>query len=172
MHLYRSTVQHGQRKVGLQRQRERPENQEVAGRGRGQAGRGFEPPRQVALHDVSRLKLLHKLLAEDGTIFISIDDNELANLKLLCDEIFGVNNFIDIFSWHKTYSPSNLSHRTKKCLEYVLSYAQNTNAIQRFNGLYKVNEADNPLIKTTNQVKKLIFPHTVVCSTMKDDFFF
>ena len=158
--------------MGLQRQRERPENQEVAGRGRGQAGRGFEPPRQVALHDVSRLKLLHKLLAEDGTIFISIDDNELANLKLLCDEIFGVNNFIDIFSWHKTYSPSNLSHRTKKCLEYVLSYAQNTNAIQRFNGLYKVNEADNPLIKTTNQVKKLIFPHTVVCSTMKDDFFF
>lgn len=126
----------------------------------------------MALHDVSRLKLLHKLLAEDGTIFISIDDNELANLKLLCDEIFGVNNFIDIFSWHKTYSPSNLSHRTKKCLEYVLSYAQNTNAIQRFNGLYKVNEADNPLIKTTNQVKKLIFPHTVVCSTMKDDFFF
>lgn len=119
-----------------------------------------------------RLKLLHKLLAEDGVIFISIDDNELANLKLLCDEIFGVNNFIDIFSWHKTYSPSNLSHRTKKCLEYVLSYAQNTNAIQRFNGLYKVNEADNPLIKTTNQVKKLIFPHTVVCSTMKDDFFF
>lgn len=113
VHLYRSTVQHGQRKVGLQRQRERPENQEVAGRGRGQAGRGFEPPRQVALHDVSRLKLLHKLLAEDGTIFISIDDNELANLKLLCDEIFGVNNFIDIFSWHKTYSPSNLSHRTK-----------------------------------------------------------
>ena len=60
--------------MGLQRQRERPENQEVAGRGRGQAGRGFEPPRQVALH-------------EDGTIFISIDDNELANLKLLCDEI-------------------------------------------------------------------------------------
>lgn len=119
-----------------------------------------------------RLKLLHKLLAEDGAIFISIDDNELANLKLLCDEIFGVNNFIDIFSWHKTYSPSNLSHRTKKCLEYVLSYARNTNAIQRFNGLYKVNEADNPLIKTTNQIKKLIFPHTAVCSTMKDDFFF
>ena len=44
--------------------------------------------------------------------------------------------------------------------------------IQRFNGLYKVNEADNPLIKLQIKVKKLIFPHTVVCSTMKDDFFF
>jgi adenine-specific DNA-methyltransferase len=41
-----------------------------------------------------RLKLLHKLLADDGAIFISIDDNEQANLKLICDEIFGVRNFI------------------------------------------------------------------------------
>jgi adenine-specific DNA-methyltransferase len=41
-----------------------------------------------------RLKLLHKLLADDGAIFISIDDNEQANLKLMCDEIFGANNFI------------------------------------------------------------------------------
>lgn len=119
-----------------------------------------------------RLKLLHKLLAEDGAIFISIDDNELANLKLLCDEIFGVNNFIDIFSWHKTYSPSNLSHKTKKCLEYILCYSRNGNAIQRFNGLYKVNEADNPLIKTTNQVKTLTFPHEAITSTMTEDFFF
>ena len=42
-----------------------------------------------------RLKLLHRLLAEDGAIFISIDDNELYNLKMICDEIFGVNNYID-----------------------------------------------------------------------------
>ncbi len=41
-----------------------------------------------------RLKLLHKLLANDGAIFISIDDNEQANLKLICDEIFGIRNFI------------------------------------------------------------------------------
>lgn len=41
-----------------------------------------------------RLKLLHKLLAEDGVIFISIDDNELYNLKMICDEIFGISNFI------------------------------------------------------------------------------
>jgi adenine-specific DNA-methyltransferase len=40
-----------------------------------------------------RLKLLHKLLADDGAIFISIDDNEQANLKLICDEIFGGGNF-------------------------------------------------------------------------------
>ena len=48
-----------------------------------------------------RLKLLHKLLSKDGAIFISIDDNEQAQLKLLCDEIFGSDNFIGEFIWQK-----------------------------------------------------------------------
>ena len=52
-----------------------------------------------------RLKLLHKLLAEDGVIFISIDDNEQANLKLLCDEIFGVNNFLTDIIWQHSIQP-------------------------------------------------------------------
>ena len=46
-----------------------------------------------------RLKLLHRLLADDGAIFISMDDNEQANLRLICDEIFGVSNFISFFVW-------------------------------------------------------------------------
>lgn len=54
-----------------------------------------------------RLKLLHKLLADDGAIFISIDDNEQANLKLICDEIFGIRNFVTNVIWEKNYSPRN-----------------------------------------------------------------
>ena len=54
-----------------------------------------------------RLRLLHKLLAEDGVIFISIDDNELYNLKCICDEIFGSKNFVANVIWQKTYSPRN-----------------------------------------------------------------
>ena len=46
-----------------------------------------------------RLKLLRELLSEDGVIFISIDDNELAQLKLLCDEIFGEDNFVQSLVW-------------------------------------------------------------------------
>ena len=46
-----------------------------------------------------RLKLLQRLLHESGSIFISIDDNELSNLRLMCDEIFGARNFIAIFIW-------------------------------------------------------------------------
>ena len=48
-----------------------------------------------------RLKLLYKLLSKTGAIFISIDDNEQANLKLLCDEIFGKNNFVAQIIWEK-----------------------------------------------------------------------
>lgn len=71
-----------------------------------------------------RLKLLHKLLADDGAIFISIDDNEQASLKLLCDEIFGQNNFVANFIWHHRKSSQNdtdvsLSHN------YTFCYAKN-----------------------------------------------
>lgn len=54
-----------------------------------------------------RLKLLQKLMAEDGVIFISIDDAEYANLKLICDEIFGANCFVSNISWQRTYSTRN-----------------------------------------------------------------
>lgn len=118
-----------------------------------------------------RLKLLHKLLSEDGAIFISIDDIELSNLKLIMDEIFGTGAFIEYFSWYKTYSPSNLSYKSKKCLEYVLCYEKKRNN-KRYKGLYKVNEADNPLIKSNNQIKTLRFPKESLESTMTEDFFF
>lgn len=51
-----------------------------------------------------RLMLLQKLLADDGAIFISIDDNELYNLKSICDEIFGASCFVSNISWQRTYS--------------------------------------------------------------------
>lgn len=118
-----------------------------------------------------RLQLLNRLLADDGAIFISIDDNEVANLKIIMDEIFGKNNFIEIFSWYKTYSPSNLSHKSKKCLEYVLCYEKKRNN-NRYKGLSKINEADNPLIKSNNQLKTLHFPKESISSTMNEDYFF
>lgn len=52
-----------------------------------------------------RLKLLHKLLADDGVIFISLDDAEFANLKLICDEIFGYNNFMNDLIWQHSIQP-------------------------------------------------------------------
>ena len=67
-----------------------------------------------------RLKLLQKLLADDGVIFISIDDTEYANLKLICDEIFGSNCFVSNISWQRTYSTRNDSKGIVNEVEHIL----------------------------------------------------
>lgn len=72
-----------------------------------------------------RLKILQKLMSEDGMIFISIDDNEQAQLKLICDEIFGSNNFVIEFAWQKTAGAKNNAKLVSSNHEYVLMYAKN-----------------------------------------------
>ncbi|MBO7062252.1 MAG: site-specific DNA-methyltransferase [Fibrobacter sp.] len=71
-----------------------------------------------------RLKLLQKLLSNDGAIFISIDDNEQANLKLVCDEIFGAGNFVGELIWKKKQGGGNDSNNIVVEHEYVISYAK------------------------------------------------
>ncbi|WQX39722.1 site-specific DNA-methyltransferase [Helicobacter pylori] len=77
-----------------------------------------------------RLKLARDLLKEDGVIFISIDDNECANLKILCDEIFGEDNFVACAVWHKKDNASFLGKDIIDLLEYVLIYKKSAS----FNG--------------------------------------
>ena len=74
-----------------------------------------------------RLKVLHRLLAEDGVIFISIDDNEVFHLKLICDEIFGSNCYVSNVSWQRTYSMRNDSKGIANEVEHILVYSKNTN---------------------------------------------
>ena len=71
-----------------------------------------------------RLKLLQRLLADDGVIFISIDDNEQANLKLICDEVFGLNSFVSLVSWQRTYSMRNDSLGIPAEIEHILVYSK------------------------------------------------
>ena len=71
-----------------------------------------------------RLKLLQKLLADDGVIFISIDDNEFANLKLVCNEIFGDKNFIATFVWEKRLNRENRKAISSRH-DYLICYAKN-----------------------------------------------
>lgn len=72
-----------------------------------------------------RLKLLHKLLSDDGAIFISIDDNEQANLKLVCDEIFGSGNIVANMIWQKRKGGGNDSFYVAVDHEYLLCYVKN-----------------------------------------------
>ena len=74
-----------------------------------------------------RLRLLQKLLSEDGVIFISIDDTEYASLKQVCDEIFGSNCFVSNISWQRTYSTRNDSKGIVNEVEHVLCYSKQPN---------------------------------------------
>lgn len=73
-----------------------------------------------------RLRLLQKLLAKDGVIFISIDDNELYSLKMICDEIFGNNCYVSNISWQRTYSMRNDSKGVAAEIEHILVYSKQT----------------------------------------------
>lgn len=87
-----------------------------------------------------RLKLLHKLLADDGVIFISIDDNEHANLKLICDEIFGAGNFVDNIIWQKIFAPKNSAKYFSANHDFITVYAKD-----------KIKWVRNPLKRTEEQ---------------------
>ena len=72
-----------------------------------------------------RLKLARNLLSDDGVIFISIDDNEQANLKKLSDEIFGEDNFLAQIVWERAFSPINLKKHFSESHDFVICFAKN-----------------------------------------------
>ena len=103
-----------------------------------------------------RLHLAKTLLREDGVIFISIDDNEQAQLKLLCDEVFGAENFVECFSWVKTSTPPSLSNKSRKTNEYILCYEKNRDN-EKYNAEMQ-SDGDEPLLNSGNSKRELIFP--------------
>lgn len=106
-----------------------------------------------------RLVLLRKLLADDGAIFISIDDNELYNLKLICDEIFGASCFIADISWQRTYSTRNDSKGVVSEVEHVLAYGR------------KPNWSPNKLPRTTEMDAKYKNPDNDIQAWRSSDAF-
>jgi site-specific DNA-methyltransferase (adenine-specific)/adenine-specific DNA-methyltransferase len=72
-----------------------------------------------------RLALLRDFLTEDGAIFISIDDNEVQNLRAVMDEIFGARNFVATVIWQKIFSPKNSARHLSESHDYIVLYARN-----------------------------------------------
>lgn len=74
-----------------------------------------------------RLEIIRRLLAEDGSLWITIDDNECHYLKVLCDEVFGRGNFISNVIWQKKFSPQNDAKWISNSHDHILCYALNKN---------------------------------------------
>ena len=88
-----------------------------------------------------RLKVAKDLLSDDGVIFISIDDNEQKNLKNVCDEVFGGNNFIAQLVWERAFSPKNDAKFVSNSHDYILIYSKDVNCF-KIGRLERTAEAD------------------------------
>ena len=121
-----------------------------------------------------RLKLLYKLLAQDGIIFISIDDNESHNLRFICDEIFGRKSFIAQIVWRSDGNFDNQA-KIKNCHEYIICYIKNPDLVGLPNGIdpnvtegSKIfrSEVRNTLVKNgpKNPMSKVLLPKGFPCT--------
>lgn len=100
-----------------------------------------------------RLQLLNKLLHNDGVIFISIDDNEYPNLKLICDEIFGAGKHIATNVWQKRYSREN-REAIGDVHEYIVVYSKNPKAFKQYRKLLPPTTAQEKVYKNSNNDPK------------------
>ena len=121
-----------------------------------------------------RLKLLYKLLAQDGIIFISIDDNECHNLRFICDEIFGRKSFIAQIVWRSDGNFDNQA-KIKNCHEYIICYIKNPDLVGLPNGIdpnvtegskiFK-SEVRNTVVKNgpKNPMSRVLLPKGFPCA--------
>jgi adenine-specific DNA-methyltransferase len=100
-----------------------------------------------------RLRLLHDLLAEDGSFWMTLDDNEIHRARSLLDEIFGETNFVATVVWHKNYSPKQTAQYFSSDHDYVVVYAKNKK-IWRPNYLARTAEMDSRYANPDNDPRK------------------
>ena len=115
-----------------------------------------------------RLILACGLLSEDGVIFISIDDNEVAHLKLLCDEVFGESNFVSQLIWQKKNKPSFMHKKVARMSEYILCYAKNIEKTPMLSVQNTASDKKYPLNFKNNPKKELLFKAGDVKFNLKD----
>ncbi|MDE7160854.1 MAG: site-specific DNA-methyltransferase [Muribaculaceae bacterium] len=96
-----------------------------------------------------RLKVARDLLSDDGVVFISIDENEINNMRKVCDEIFGSQNFIDTLHWKKKKQPSFLAKHTAKMMEYIVVYSKNKNLLEKLS-IETLSDATKKVINISN----------------------
>jgi adenine-specific DNA-methyltransferase len=102
-----------------------------------------------------RLVLARNLLTQDGVIFISIDDNEVATLRMVCGEVFGEENFVENYIWESNFRPDNSSSIERENSQHVLCFARNRNQLGRLVGGQKKTEGLPSLTKNSMGVTTL-----------------
>jgi adenine-specific DNA-methyltransferase len=103
-----------------------------------------------------RLRLARNLLKDDGVIFVSIDDNEVHNLRVVMNEIFGEENFVDVLKWKRKKQPSFLAKHTARVMEYILIYAKNSEQLEKLS-IETTSDSTKKVINISNNTSDRIF---------------
>ena len=107
-----------------------------------------------------RIAISHKLLSQEGAIFISIDDNEVHHLRMLMNKIFGESNFTAQFFWMRTATPPSLSKTVRRKMEPLICYRK-SKRLNLFGG--QTEGGDMPLLNKANTIRQLEFPKDAFC---------
>lgn len=115
-----------------------------------------------------RLMLARNLLMKDGVLFVSIDDNEVAQLRLILDEVFGPENFIENYVWESSFRPDNSSGLERENSQHILCYARSKKELGRLVGAQKKTDGLPSLTKNSMKVSTLVLEPDWVDFTLED----
>ena len=118
-----------------------------------------------------RLRIAKDLLAGNGVIFISIDDNEIENMKKLCDEIYGATSFVAQLVWEKKKKGSFLSKSITNVKEYILVYCKNIDGFEGLIGEINDEEETYPCVNAVNKRELRTIPAGIESKYRDKDFF-
>lgn len=114
-----------------------------------------------------RLKVANKLLSNDGVLLCHIKEDGVHWLKVLMEEIFGTDNFVETFIWRNTDNPDSLSKKSRSAVEYIICFERRKDASREYVGKGTEN-GDVPLLNTGNNVHELYFPPNTIRFNIPD----
>ncbi len=115
----------------------------------------------------NRLEISYKLLKDQGVLFCHIGEEGVHWIKILMEEVFGKNNFVETFIWKNTDNADSLSSKSRSSVEYIVCYEKiKDNAISYLGK--KTDNGDAPLLNTGNSYHQLIFPSNTIRFNLED----
>ncbi len=106
---------------------------------------------------MDRLKVSNDLLKNNGVIMVHINESGVHWLKLLMEEVFNKENFVETFIWRNTDNPDSLSNKSRSAVEYIICFEKKKDSSLAYKGKETEN-GDGPILHTGNKIKELIFP--------------
>lgn len=104
-----------------------------------------------------RLRMAYELLSNDGVLLCHIKEDAIHWLKVLMEELFGVENFIETFIWKNTDNPDSLSNKSRSSVEYIICFEKKKDSSKVYIGKETEN-GDAPILHTGNNIHELVFP--------------